>query len=551
MQPISHRSFATSNLHGLAQIGTIVNAQLQIETQNVTRPAVRRPPRVERFVSPMSLFFNYKIGFSHSGMKFATSALKIENSTEFRTYSMTKDVTKLLMVEDSESLSAIYESYLENESFEFAIAANLREARKLWLSFEPDLVLLDVELPDGNGLDLLESLPQTGCVAADVVVMTAYGSTEMAVRSVRQGAFDYLSKPFDADRLRVTLQNALDRRRLRSEVARFADLNRDKYGDFIESSPAMQSIYRIIDSISDSDATAFVTGESGTGKEVTAQTIHGRSTRAHKTFHAMNCAAIPEDLMESELFGHVKGAFTGAISHRDGAATVSDGGTLFLDEICEMSLDLQKKMLRFIQTGEYQRIGSNKVERADIRFICATNRDPLEEVRSGRFREDLYYRLHVVPISLPPLRDRGDDILALAEHQLRVCVEKENKRFKSFTEQAKQMLMTYAWPGNVRELENVIQNAVVLNNGEMIEAGMLFLRTLTEPDLEIGRQPEAVTQISPRLEIEPLWLVERKAIETALKLCSNNVNRAAGLLEVSPSTIYRKIQSWEKQDSQE
>ncbi len=458
---------------------------------------------------------------------------------------MTKDSAKLLLVEDSESLAAIYESYLEDEHFEVCTVNSIKEARRLWSSFGPDLVLLDVELPDGNGMDLLDDTPQTQKAVADVVVMTAYGSTEMAVRSVRQGAFDYLSKPFDADRLRVTLHNALDRRRLNSEIAKFANLNRSEFGDFIGASLAMQSVYRIIDSISDSDATVFIMGESGTGKEVTAQTIHKTSRRAGETFHAINCAAIPEDLMESELFGHVKGAFTGAISNRDGAATVADGGTLFLDEICEMSLELQKKILRFIQTGEYQRVGSNKIEKTNIRFICATNRDPLLEVKAGRFREDLYYRLHVVPITLPPLRDRGDDILALADHQLTHCNAEEHKTFTGFSEDAKQALSTYAWPGNVRELQNVIQNAVVLNNGTLIESSMLSLQNLTKSAACVPSKHRD-TVMSTRMEIEPLWLVEKKTIETALELCNNNVNRAAGLLEVSPSTLYRKFQSWKQ-----
>ena len=324
---------------------------------------------------------------------------------------------KILMVEDSQSLAAIYASYLSSQHVDLLIVDNLQTAREEWVRTQPDLVLLDVELPDGNGLDLLKDRPQEEN-EADVVVMTAYGSAEASVDAMNLGAVDYLSKPFDADRLKVTVTNTLKNRALQEAVNKYSSLDRKRYCDFIGKSLPMQSVYRIIDSVAPSKATAFIVGESGTGKELTASALHEVSKRKNEAFYAVNCAAIPRDLMESELFGHVRGAFTGATTHRDGAASIADGGTLFLDEVCEMDLELQKKMLRFIQTGEYQRVGSNKVERADIRFVCATNKDPLVEVREGRFREDLFYRLHVVPIHLPPLRERGEDIVDIAEYFL-------------------------------------------------------------------------------------------------------------------------------------
>ncbi|MEK9868448.1 MAG: sigma-54 dependent transcriptional regulator, partial [Gammaproteobacteria bacterium] len=292
---------------------------------------------------------------------------------------------KVLMVEDSQSLAAIYASYLRTQSVDLVIVEDLASARAEWSRIQPDLVLLDVELPDGSGLDLLKQRPAED-TPADVIVMTAFGSSDSAVDAISLGAIDYLSKPFDADRLKVTIANAFRNRTLQDTVNEYSALDRTRYCDFIGKSLAMQSVYRIIDSVAVSKATAFIVGESGTGKELTASAIHQMSPRADKAFHAINCGAIPRDLMESELFGHVKGAFTGATSQRDGAASIANGGTLFLDEICEMDIELQKKMLRFIQTGEFQRVGSNSVEKADIRFVCATNKDPLSEVREGRVR---------------------------------------------------------------------------------------------------------------------------------------------------------------------
>jgi two-component system repressor protein LuxO len=280
------------------------------------------------------------------------------------------------------------------------------------------------------------------------------------------------------------------------------------------------------------------------------------SKRKNEAFYAVNCAAIPRDLMESELFGHVRGAFTGATTHRDGAASMADGGTLFLDEVCEMDLELQKKMLRFIQTGEYQRVGSNKVERADIRFVCATNKDPLVEVREGRFREDLFYRLHVVPIHLPPLRERGEDIIDIAEYFLNYYAARDGKSFTMISDSARSKMLTHQWPGNVRELQNAIQKAVVLNEGNYLRGHMLQLEQLPVMQNRLVHKTDTqqssagvTVPFSPRIEVEPLWIVERNTIERAIEICSGNVNKAASLLEVAPSTIYRKLQAWEAKDN--
>lgn len=318
----------------------------------------------------------------------------------------------------------------------------------------------------------------------------------------------------------------------------------------------------MIESAAPSRATTFITGESGTGKELCAEAIHQKSPRAKQRFVTLNCAAIPKDLMESEIFGHVKGAFTDAISDRDGAASLADGGTLFLDEICEMNLVLQTKLLRFIQTGRIQKVGGDVEEPVDVRFVCATNRDPLQAVAQGEFREDLYYRLHVIPIHLPPLRERDNDILLLANRLLIEFAHEEGKRFRGFDDEAAKAMARYSWPGNVRQMQNVLRNVVVLNDAERVAIDMLpsnfagslaprvSIKETTTPDPR-ARGPEATPVATGEASIIPLWRIERKAIEDAIKRCDGNIPRAAVFLEVSPSTIYRKLQSWEKPVTEE
>jgi two-component system repressor protein LuxO len=457
---------------------------------------------------------------------------------------------KLLMVEDSASLTAIYKAYLEGEGYRMVCVETLGRAHASLDAFAPDIVLLDIELPDGNGMDFLDHVmgqhepPQ-------VVVMTAHGTSDMAVRAVQMGATDFLTKPFDAARLQVTVRNAAQQRALGQQVRELSDTQRQGYGDFIGASAAMQSVYRTIDSLAPSDATGFIVGESGTGKELAAEAIHRRSGRAGKEFVAINCGAIPGELMESELFGHVKGAFTGASAQREGAASVAHGGTLFLDEICEMDLELQTKLLRFIQTGTFRKVGSNKLETVDVRFVCATNRDPLLEVREGRFREDLFYRLHVVPVRLPPLRERDRDVLLIAEKLLTDFATQTGKDFTRFSPDAVEALLRYPWPGNVRQLQNALQNAVVLHDGDTIEASMLPEEVRAGHIAEPTAEPSASTSsarsaiaLGQRRNIEPLWMVEKRAIEDAIAACDGNINLAAGLLEVAPSTLYRKRQNW-------
>jgi len=480
----------------------------------------------------------------------------------------------LLMVEDSLSMAAVYKAYLKNTDYSVRIVTDLASARAEIERMRPDVLMLDVELPDGSGLDLLSEVKQDN-EETEIIVMTAHGSSDMAVKAIEDGAFDFLTKPFDAARLMVTIDNARKHQDLHRKVEVYSSFDRDRYCNFIGHSLPMQAVYRVIDSLASSTATAFIIGESGTGKELAAEAIHMRSDRTSKPFHAINCGAIPSELMESELFGHLKGAFTGATSDREGAASIANGGTLFLDEICEMDLELQKKLLRFLQTGTYQRVGSNKLETVDIRFVCATNKDPLSEVRAGRFREDLYYRLHVVPLQLPPLRQRGEDIELLANYFLQQFSERDGKEFNNFAPDAISAINSYNWPGNVRELQNAVQNIVVLNAGKTVQRAMLppsVLGIASEPLMsavisnevvaasnvaspvihsespagqdQYGGVASAPRQAQTAEQIKPLWLAEKQIIESAIDLCGGSVNRAAGKLEVAPSTLYRKIQTW-------
>lgn len=461
----------------------------------------------------------------------------------------------VLLVEDSPSLVEIYQEYLDDLRCKLICVETGAAALEQIREAKPHAVLLDLNLPDMDGMQILDQM-QTQQLSTAVVVITAHGSVDLAVDAMRHGAVDFLEKPIDADRLRNAVQNALATEQAVSHIRNGENQSttvRDHYHGFIGASAGMQDVYRIIDSAAPSNATIFVTGESGTGKEICADAIHAQSPRANKPFVPINCGAIPRDLMESEIFGHVKGAFTGALSERQGAATTAHGGTLFLDEIGEMDLDLQTKLLRFVQTGTFQKVGGNKQETVDVRFVCATNRDPLEMVQQGQFREDLYYRLHVIPIHLPPLRDRGDDIMAIARHLLRQSAQQERKDFDDFSPETEQVFRTYAWPGNVRQMLNIVRNVVILNSGGTITPSMLppplsgvvvagmqdgTLKPTAAADSEMAGMPDRPEAI------RPLWMVEKEAIETAIRLCDDNIPRAAALLEVSPSTIYRKVQSW-------
>ncbi|WP_159651536.1 quorum-sensing sigma-54 dependent transcriptional regulator LuxO [Vibrio atypicus] len=452
----------------------------------------------------------------------------------------------LLMVEDTASVAALYRSYLTPLCIDINIVGTGRDAIESLNFRTPDLILLDLRLPDMTGMDVLYAVKKKN-PDVPVVFMTAHGSIDTAVEAMRHGAQDFLIKPCEADRLRVTVNNAL---RKANKLKNEADYPGNQgYQGFIGSSQTMQAVYRTIDSAASSKASIFITGESGTGKEVCAEAIHATSKRGDKPFIAINCAAIPKDLIESELFGHVKGAFTGAATDRQGAAELADGGTLFLDELCEMDLDLQTKLLRFIQTGTFQKVGSSKMKSVDVRFVCATNRDPWKEVEEGRFREDLYYRLYVIPLHLPPLRERGDDIIEIAYSLLGFMSKEEGKDFIRLSPQVVDRFASYEWPGNVRQLQNVLRNVVVLNNGKEIDLPMLPppLNKPTENHIRIELPENDEPSVQ---DIFPLWVTEKRAIELAIKACDGNIPKAAGYLDVSPSTIYRKLQAWNVKETQ-
>ncbi len=467
---------------------------------------------------------------------------------------MPNERPSVLIVEDSLSLGAVYRGYLRDEPYDIAHVPNGESAMARIKRDPPKAMLLDLQLPDMDGMDILRYIHEHR-MPVSVVIITGHGSVDKAVDAMRYGAIDFIEKPLSQKRMIVTLHNAFDRMRLSDLVDRIKDdFQRDHYHGFVGASLPMQAVYRIIDSAAPSRATVFITGESGTGKEVCAEAIHLQSDRRDAPFVAINCAAIPRDLMESEIFGHVKGAFTGAVRDRVGAAKQAAGGTLFLDEIAEMDLDLQSKLLRFVQTGSFQPVGATGVEKVDVRFICATNRDPLVEVDAGRFREDLFYRLHVIPIQLPALRQRQDDILELAGHFLARHTKEEGKKFRGFDPEVESIFLAYDWPGNVRQLQNVIQNVVVLYNGDLVTREMLPpplnlvdvkapARRARDGQLAVGDRSSAPVDGS---SIRPLRDVEREAIEQAIAFYDDNIPRAAAALGVSPSTIYRKRQTWDE-----
>ncbi|MBE9604485.1 sigma-54-dependent Fis family transcriptional regulator [Acetobacteraceae bacterium H6797] len=460
---------------------------------------------------------------------------------------------RILLVEDTPTQAEVAKAMLRDIGA-VRHAETASAALALAAEWQPDAILVDIELPDFSGFELMRRLRAEGVDAA-MIVLTAHGSVNMAVEAMREGAVDFLVKPYAKARLAVTLQNAIEKRALASELRSVkAQLSRERFFGFIGASPAMQAVYRTIESVAPSKANVFITGESGTGKELAAEAVHKASPRARGPFIALNCGAIPRDLLESEIFGHVKGAFTGATENRIGAAKAADGGTLFLDEIGEMPVEMQVKLLRFVQTGGFTPVGGTRNEKVDVRFVCATNRDPLEEVQAGRFREDLYYRLYVIPIELPPLRERGEDVLAIARQVLAQFTREEGKAFQGFTPDAEAALLAYPWPGNVRQLQNVMRNIVVLHQGEAVTAAMLPPALLRSPGGRPAAEAVPVPEPAPppppapvmaaEPEVIPLWQAEKRLILAALKQTCDDVPRAAAMLEVNPSTIYRKLQAW-------
>jgi two-component system, repressor protein LuxO len=447
--------------------------------------------------------------------------------------------TSVLLVEDTTSLQMIYRAVLMAAGFAVRVAATAAEAMLAVREAAPDVVVLDLVLPDRDGLDLMQDMlalhPETL-----VIVVTANGSINKAVQAMRLGAHEFLVKPIDDARLVAAITNATPRSPARVTPPQVSLGN----PTFIGTSDVMQRLHGKIASVAGSMATVFITGESGTGKELCAQAVHDTSPRASGPFIALNCGAIPQDLLESEVFGHMKGSFTGAISDKPGAATAADGGTLFLDEICEMALPLQTKLLRFLQTSTVQPVGATRPRKVNVRIICATNIDPMEAVRRGQFREDLYYRLFVVPIHMPPLRARGEDVIEIAEAALARFSAEEGRVFTSLDAPVKALFRKHPWPGNVRQVLNVIRNVVVLNDGGVVHLDML-------PD-DLRDVPVAAT--APETAVngtaldglvgKPMAEIERMVIAATLDRFGGSVPKAARVLDISPSTLYRKLEAW-------
>lgn len=454
----------------------------------------------------------------------------------------------LLIIEDNRSSACLYQVWLTSLGESITLAHSGTEAlAALDAGLRPQVVLLDMHLPDTTGMELLRIIRKREA-AARIVVVTSDDSPELAVEAMKEGAHDYLLKPVDDHRLRVSVANALRAAQLESlaHVALHAGDDRPLEG-FVGSSLPMQALYKTVRLAALSDAPVFISGESGTGKELCAQAIHYLSRRKDKPLISINCAAMPSDLVESQLFGHVKGAFTGAVQARRGLAEEAHGGTLFLDEVTELGLDVQSKLLRFLQTGEMTPVGTSISKQVDCRVVCATNLDVREAVAQGRFRQDLFYRLHVIPIMMPPLRDRGDDIVELAGMFVQRYSASENKAFRGFTDGALQALMQHDWPGNVRELQNVVRYAVIMHDGRLLDAGMLQLQPAAPAPMS-WPEPEAApadTRMPGHGQVvRPFWQVERDAILGALEVCEGNVTRAAVMLELAPSTLYRKLKSY-------
>jgi DNA-binding NtrC family response regulator len=421
---------------------------------------------------------------------------------------------------------------LETEGFSVQSAESGESALSALKRNPADLVFAANDLPDTNGLDLLENiraLPDP----PEIIFVTSYEAIDSAVKAVKRGALCYITKPLSPDRVLHLTRKAMEEIRLRreNETLRQELERRYTYKDLIGKSPRMQEVFQLLENLTGTESNVLVQGKSGTGKELVARAIHAQSPRKDRRFIALNCGGLTETLLESELFGHVKGAFTGAISSKPGVFQEADGGTLFLDEIANMPLPMQVKLLRTIQEGEIKPVGSNQTIQVDVRFIAATNRDLLRAVQEGVFREDLYYRVNVITIALPDLAERTEDIPLLANHFLEVFVKKLRKPVERIEEDTMGLLMDYPWPGNVRELENCIERAVVLSKGTSISAAEL------PPSVRALQQKEGL-RLPVGITLDDL---EREAILRTLAHCNGNRAAAAKMLGLAERTLYRKL----------
>ncbi len=444
----------------------------------------------------------------------------------------------ILVVDDDQPLCEFLEVGLRRAGFAVASSTVPDEALKMLDTVEPDVVLADLEMRGVGGLELCERVAASR-PDVPVVLMTAFGSLEAAIGAIRAGAYDFLTKPVDIDALTVALERAIQHRSLRAEVQTLRRVVEDArgFGDLLGSSAAMQAVYDLVERAAPTTASVLITGESGTGKELVARAVHRRSRRSAGPFVAVNCAAIPEALIESDLFGHVRGAFTDARGARTGLFLQAHGGALFLDEIGDLPLSLQPKLLRALQERSVRPVGSDAEVPCDVRVITATNRDLEAAVREGRFREDLFFRLAVIHVPVPPLRDRGNDVLALAQHFLTRSAKEANSSVRGLSPAAAERLLAYEWPGNVRELQNAIERAVALARTDVLNADDLPER-VTGPRTNGAAAPGEAAQPTT---FAPLDEVERRHILRVLEAMRGNKTVAAQVLGIDRKTLHRKL----------
>jgi two-component system response regulator HydG len=470
----------------------------------------------------------------------------------------------LLVADDDPAVRESLERALTREGYAVVAAPDGLAALERLQAGGIDLVLSDLKMPGLTGLELL---PRAKAVAPEVdfIMLTAFGTVEEAVKAMKEGATDFLTKPFQRAQLVKVVRQALERRAL---IAQNRALQQRldallSQGEFIGVSPAFRLMMTLVNQVADSSATVLIQGDSGTGKEGVARAIHERSSRREGPFIAVNCAALPETLLESELFGYEKGAFTGAAGRKEGRFELADGGTLFLDEVADLSPVTQPKILRVLQEGEFERVGGTRTIRVDVRIVTATNQDLTGLVRDRRFREDLFYRLNVITIVVPPLRDRKEDIPVLARHFLRVYAAKNNRRLEDLSDEALGCLEAYSWPGNVRELENVIERAVVLARGSRVEVAdlpesvadrpVMLVRGPTGdagPQSEAGASGTSGSEGVFKIRVgTPLAEVEQRMLEETLRLTKGNKTLTARLLGIDPKTVFRKLKAGEVEDA--
>ena len=445
------------------------------------------------------------------------------------------DPATLLVADDDPGLRESLERTLTREGYQVVLASDGRAALERVQAGGIDLIVTDLRMPGLTGLELLRAakaiLPDV-----DVILLTAFGTVEEAVKAMKDGAYDFLTKPFRREQLIKLVDKALERRDLieqnRALKKQLEDLRAK--GQMIGASPIWRRMMTLVEQVADSSATILIQGESGTGKELVARTIHERSARRAGPFVAVNCAALPETLLESELFGYEKGAFTGAAGRKEGRFELASGGTLFLDEVADLSLVTQPKILRVLQEGEFERLGGTRTLQVDVRIVAATNRDLSEMVKDKRFREDLYYRLNVITVRVPPLREHPEDIRLLAQHYLRVYSAKNGRKLEAFSNEAIARLESYAWPGNVRELENLVERSVLLARKDRIDA-----EDLPEEVMGVKRPPrDAILELVGT----PLADIEERLLDETLRITGGNKTQAADLLGIDVRTVARKLE---------